>query len=167
MVAPGTLSQRGWAFAAAIVAMTLYGQSRNERKKMEPNVIDSIETTGGTLEIIETGQYSYKLVLAGKVLASERAETLDIAASFPETGTPTLVVLEIGSGGSSCPAMYKVVSAPASLPAQITQAFGTCSDEPELSFRNGVLRMEFPQYLEARPEVWLYDSNRRALVREK
>jgi hypothetical protein len=81
----------------------------------------------------------------------------------------SIALLQVMSGGSGCPALFRVVELMRDGSAAITEEFGTCAEWPEAVWfdRGGTMRMRFsdhasapersePGFREGPPRTWIY-----------
>lgn len=104
----------------------------------EEKVEESVLTGAGSLDIVRTGKeddLTWELRLGGKsVLSIEGASFVNFVAHFMQLNMGEVVVLSINSGGSACPAQFRVVRI-LERGAQITEEFGDCSDSPTITLK--------------------------------
>ena len=101
---------------------------------MNAHALKHINT--GDHEVNISGEPYEEKVFVNGVLSYDNADgdlALNIKAQFETDGGDTLVFfLETLSGGTACPAQYRFIFAESDGQVSITDAFGTCSDLPEL-----------------------------------
>ena len=128
-----------------------------------------VVTTHGKLEIqrVESDEFAsaYQLKLNGKVVGAETGNSIvAIAASYPEKEPARLVLLELGSGGSGCPAFFKVLEIKADGSTVRSKEFGNCSPMARPSFSKGVLRIDIPKIGGAPAQAWRYQDGKLSKV---
>jgi hypothetical protein len=85
-----------------------------------------------------------------------------------------LALIEVGLGGTGCPALFRIVELVSRDSVAVTQPFGTCMEAPQAVWftRDGALHMRFdsyapnfvrmdPGYVEAPPTTWIYRTGGR------
>ena len=122
-------------------------------------------TIHGKLEIqrVDSRQnmYEHQLILDGKSAGVETEYGMvSIAASYPEAGPARLVLLELDSGGSGCPAFFKVLEIKDNGSTTRSKEFGNCSPLAHPSFTDGVLRIDIPKIGGAKAESWRYQNGK-------
>lgn len=123
-------------------------------------------TVAGSLRIVKSGD-DHEIRLNGKT--AERihgANSVNVAGQYPPGSRPSVILLAVNSGGTGCPAMFRVLNLRGSSHPHITGEFGNCSDIPEAHWNNGYLRLKFPKFRQAKAVVWMFQSNTNELIRE-
>lgn len=126
----------------------------------EPLGLEEIKTAQGLLEIsaVESpeGRKTFKLLLAGKLVAEERGlYSVSIAAAHPRDN-PRMVLLLLGSGGTGCPAQFKVLEVMPRGEARLSEKFGNCSDLFDARWQGGAWHIDIPRIGGAAAQSWLY-----------
>lgn len=147
------------AFAASASA-----QTKDPRAVQARSLEEKVATIRGALELyrldLEDGGHKYQLALEGKPLYEERGHhTVSINASYPEGGPARVVLLELGSGGTGCPAFFKVVEVKDDGSTVRSKQFGTCSPMAQSSFKDGVLHITIPK-AGGGTESWRYQKGK-------
>lgn len=88
------------------------------------------------------------------------ASLTDYYTAYVEREFPTqhgkIVLLQLGSGGTACPAEYMLVIARKDAQPLISPTFGTCSDMPEITTKGDNIYLDFP----GNPsEKWAWDHS--------
>jgi len=126
----------------------------------DPLGLEEIKTAHGLLEIsvVESseGRKTFKLLLAGKLVAEERGlYSVSIAAAHPRDN-PRMVLLLLGSGGTGCPAQFKVLEVMPGGEARLSEKFGNCSDLFDTKWQDSAWRIDIPKIGGAAAQSWLY-----------
>ena len=108
----------------------------------------TLKTESGTFELQSDEDVfpSKRIVLNGKVLQSFGSRSIYIEY-LDDDVRAKLIVIEISSGGSSCPAEYILIDFTIN-PVFVSKQFGTCSDIPTIALNNGILQLKFPSYID-------------------
>lgn len=117
---------------------------------------DALATARGELRVLKPDLDSHVVLIAGEeALRESDALRLSVAWRQPERGPATLVVIQVDSGGTACPAMYRLIDL--SRPQRfVSPKFGNCSDVPRFEQAGGVLYIVFPPYRRAAAERYRY-----------
>ncbi len=156
--------------AAAVMGMVAFAATAHAEgplvgsKRMEEGVL----TIRGRFEVyrlaLANGREKNQITLDGKVLDEPGYEVISIAASYPEKGPARVVLLELTTGGSGCPAFYQVVEIKEDGSVLRSEEFGNCSPKARPSFTRGVLRIDLPRIAGATAESWRYQDGMLSIV---
>jgi hypothetical protein len=147
-----------------VVALAAAAQAKDLRTVADKDLEEKVTTIRGTLELyrleFEDGDHAYQIALDGKALYEEKEyHIVAIAGSYPETGPARVVLLELTTGGSGCPMLYKVVEVKDDGSAVRSKQFGNCA-MARTSFTDGVLRIDIPKIGGAAAESWRYQNGK-------
>jgi len=97
----------------------------------EVEVVSELDTSKGNLKLFQkrekpTSFADYSIELNGKVIIKADSQSKRIVSFYPEK-KPEYIVVQIITGGSGCPATYKVIDLTFKEP-NVTELFGNCSD---------------------------------------
>lgn len=81
--------------------------------------------------------------LAATIRGTENAS---LHAYFNSSEIGDVAVLSIASGGTACPAMFRIAYPDASGKYVMTQEFGDCSDIPIITFEEKQVTLKFPGF---------------------
>jgi hypothetical protein len=94
---------------------------------------------------------------------------IDVAAYWPIGDGRTIVLLQVGLGGTGCPVKHRILEMRYDSVVAVTEEFGTCAEAPDTMWfdRGGALRMRFseyaayfvmqqPDYRQGPPSTWIY-----------
>lgn len=124
-----------------------------------------IGTVAGILEISDKEELPppvfsiHRLLLQGKEIVRLTGDnSVYIRDAYPNAEKARLLLLELGTGGSGCPAFFRILEIKADNSTLLTDKFGTCSDLFETAYRNGTWEIAIPQYHgdAKKPERWQY-----------
>jgi hypothetical protein len=104
----------------------------------EEKVEESVLTGAGSLDIVRLGgedDLNWELRLGRKsVLSIEGESFVHFVAHFMQLDMGEVVVVAVYSGGTACPAQFRVVRI-AEGGAQVSEEFGDCSDSPTITLK--------------------------------
>lgn len=112
-----------------------------------------LNTVGGKLHI----EGSLVLLNGAQVLIDMDPQDISIHSGWPKPGPARYALLTASSGGTACPALFRIVDATT---RQATEPFGTCSDEPKASFDGEAVQVEFPSFRDAPAEAYRYQGGK-------
>jgi hypothetical protein len=134
--------------SCALLSCAAGARAGARRDKVEESVL----TKSGSLDIVRVGDddgLDWELRLGSKSLASfEGASFVHFEAHFPNLTMGEIVVVSINSGGSACPAQFRVVRV-LDARADVSEEFGDCADSPTITLRQlpeEELTFGFPGY---------------------
>lgn len=112
------------------------GHGDGEEAAVEPVLVGP----AGALGIYEIGGGGFSLEIDGKeVLRDEMSYTIDLQ----QTLAPGIGLLAFSSGGTACPALYRIIDLSGVQPI-LTEEFGNCSDIPNVTLGNRGVQLVFP-----------------------
>lgn len=124
----------------------------------EVRPVGEVETVAGTLRI-SRGARPHRITLAGRTVLEDRESgTVAIVAREPEEGPVRLLLLELGTGGSGCPAFHRVLDVSAAGHVAASPAFGNCSPLARARREGEAWIVELPRFGGAAAESWSYSS---------
>lgn len=104
----------------------------------EEKVEESLMTGAGSLDIVRVGgedELNWELRLGKKTIQStEGASFVHFVAHFMQLNMGEVVVVTVNSGGTACPAQFRVVRIVGS-GAQVSDEFGDCADSPTITLK--------------------------------
>lgn len=123
-----------------------------------------IKTKAGNLTI-EQDEDSLTQVKIGKTILIEGlVGTISVEKMYPQKN-PTLIVLNIISGGLACAAEFLIIDVSKAKPL-VTDSFGNCNPAPRIAFQNQTITVKFPdgskkpkksyEYRYGAAETWQY-----------
>ena len=112
------------------------------------------ETIQGTLAIKDNVLYLNNRVIDPKI---EGSFFLIIKENFTYKDGNAILLMN-GSGGTACPALYRLVILAPNYIKQ-TPEFGNCSDLPKVTIEDNKLKLAFPNFKSAKKSIYLYDGN--------
>jgi hypothetical protein len=127
----------------------------------QENVQATVQTNGGRLEIVAVGMGA-QLRLNGRLLQDLDESGASVAQQWPET-SPKFLLLDLPTGGGSCPDLYRLLDVSVPDKPHLTKAFGTCQATPMLRPDGERILVDFPATPERRAGTWTYDPSTRRL----
>jgi hypothetical protein len=125
----------GLACALVLLALCATGSRAFAR---EDKVEESVMTGAGSLDLVRVGgedDLNWELRLGRKTLQSmEGASFVHFVAHFMQLNMGEVVVVSVNSGGSACPAQFRVVRIVEN-GAQVSEEFGDCADSPTITLK--------------------------------
>ncbi len=112
------------------------------------------ETIKGVLAIKDNILYLNDRVVYPKI---EGDFSLTIKENFTYKDG-TAILLMNSSGGTACPALYRLIMLYPSYIKQ-TPEFGNCSDLPKVAIEGSKLKLTFPMFKSAQKSIYIYDGN--------
>ena len=104
----------------------------------EEQIKESVQTGAGSLDIVRVGgedELNWELRLGKKTLQSmEGASFVHFVAHFMQLNMGEVVVISVNSGGTACPAQFRVVRIVEN-GAQVSEEFGDCADSPTITLK--------------------------------
>lgn len=123
------------ACALVLLALCATGSGAFAR---EDKVEESVLTGAGSLDIVRVGgedDLNWELRLGRKALQSmEGASFVHFVAHFMQLNMGEVVVVSVNSGGTACPAQFRVVRIVEN-GAQVSEEFGDCADSPTITLK--------------------------------
>lgn len=135
---------------------------------------DSVKTAKGVLKIeddtktIDNSPVEFKSLSLDKKLVFRRVNTegefVSIENYFPRKN-PNLIVFFVGAEAVSCIGQFFIVDVSGRKPI-ITERFGNCSNNPQITARNQTLTVTFPPgiavdyYKAGNKEIWRYSNGK-------
>jgi len=117
-----------------------------------------VETVGGTLRIAR-GARLHRVTLAGRTVLEDRESgTVAIVAREPKEGAARLLLLELGTGGSGCPAFHRVLDVTGAGQVTASAPFGNCSPLARVRSEGGAWIVDLPRFGGAAAESWTYEG---------
>ena len=152
-----------------VVALATVAQAKNARTVVKKDLEEKVPTIRGTLELqrveFEDGDHAFQLALEGKTVAEETEyHVVAIAGRHPEPGPARVVLLELTTGGSGCPMLYKVFEVKDNGKTVRSEEFGNCA-MAKSSFKDGVLHIDLPKSRGAAAESWRYQNGKLSKAR--
>lgn len=121
-------------------------------------VQDEVETVGGTLQVARVAR-RYRLTLAGRTVLEDRESgTVAIVAREPKDGPARLLLLELGTGGSGCPAFHRVLDVTGAGQVTASPPFGNCSPLARTRREGDAWIVDLPAIGGAAAESWAYEN---------
>lgn len=121
--------------ALALPALSASGSRAAAR---QDKVQESVLTSAGSLDLVRIGKeedLKWELRLGNKKIQDmEDSEFIHFFAHFMELDMGEIVVIEVNSGGTACPAQFQVVRIVEN-GAQVSDEFGDCSDSPTITMK--------------------------------
>ncbi len=155
---------------AAILASLSLGYV-NAHADVKTEVQGEVKTVDGVLQVLreikDGDQFQYVVILRGKVLVEKDSQIKKIKSVYPSNAAAKLILLEIDTGGSGCPLLYRVVEIKTDGHANVTDEFGTCGDLTKISFENDAWRIDFPRFGGAPASTWVYRDGKLIEVKRK
>ena len=117
-----------------------------------PDENESLPTNAGLLSIVQTSKEDFKWELRlGRrvVLETEGHTRVHFEAFFPNLSQGEVAVVSFGSGGTACPAQFRVVRVVSAAKVDVTDEFGDCADSPIITLKqlpDEELTIVFPGY---------------------
>jgi hypothetical protein len=119
-------------------------------------VADEVETVGGTLRVARESRL-HRVTLGGRTVLEDRESgTVAIVAREPKEGPARLLLLELGTGGSGCPAFHRVLDVTAAGQVTASASFGNCSPLARARWEGGAWIVDLPRFGGAAAESWTY-----------
>lgn len=115
-----------------------------------------LETFGSTFSVVRLDPAhegrEFQVRVGDTVLFRDSVSQTVGVHTFTEASGRSLVLLHLFSGGTGCPAMYRIVELAGDREPAVTPEFGNCSDIPVVLLDEGRLRVRFPGFWHARDE---------------
>lgn len=166
-----TVQRKQWpplVRSALLVLCTLFIPSTaraDAPRLVEKQVQEEINTVHGKLEIhrseFEDSSSQYQFTLDGKIVTTLPVnQMMSLEARYPEKGPVRVVLVNLPTGGSGCPAFFQILEVKDDGGTALSKKFGNCSDNVRTSFTNGVLRVDISKIGGAKAETWLYQNGK-------
>lgn len=110
-------------------------------------VLSEVKVPGGkVVRAVANPDGTHKVTVGdGQVFSDEGSLRVDVSGPYVGGGK-TYVAIQLASGGSACPATYRVIDLSGPFP-RLTDEFGTCSDIPEFKVgKDGALKVAMPKF---------------------
>jgi hypothetical protein len=121
-------------------------------------VADEAETVGGTLQVLRVAR-RHRVTLAGRTVLEDRESgTVAIVARDPKDGPARLLLLELGTGGSGCPAFHRVLEVTGAGRVTASEPFGNCSPLARAHAEGDAWIVDLPAIGGAPAESWSYSG---------
>jgi hypothetical protein len=147
----GARAARGFALFLLALACVLGVAARTRGAQLGGD--ESLTTKAGVLSIVRIGgedSLDWELRFGKKsVLQIEGASFVHFEAHFPNLSMGEVIVMSVNSGGTACPAQFRVVRVVADDKIEVSDEFGDCSDSPTITLRQlpeEELTFGFPGY---------------------
>lgn len=112
-----------------------------------------LDTVNGSLR----AEGSLVMLNGRELFIDTQAADISIHGRWPSSGPAKYALLTVSSGGTACPAQYRLVDAAT---RQATDAFGNCSDVPKVTQEGDGLLIDFPAFREAGAESYRFEAGR-------
>lgn len=139
--------------AAVLLLMLLLAPAGAQEARKEEETLDTLTTKSGALSIVRLGESTdlrMELRLNGKaVQAIEGNMYAGFRAHFRNLEVGEAVVMFLGSGGSACPELFRIVRVEESGKVSLTEEFGDCADSPTITLQllpDEQIQLRFPGY---------------------
>jgi hypothetical protein len=151
---------RKWIlFICGVIYMTVLSQYAPAALTGE--TVETAETVGGQLKIVKEDELQFNVYFNGKpIIEGEDFLRLFIRTKFPESGRARIVLLELDTGGTGCPAYFRIFEVNDGGLVSISDHFGNCSDEPTIQFDGKSLLIGFPPFGHTAREIWSYRNGK-------
>ncbi len=159
-------------FVAALAALLLLTFSASAQAVDGDG--ETLPTKSGALSIRRVGEESdlkWELRLGDKaVLETEGHSYVHFEAFFPNLSEGQVALVSFNSGGSACPAQFRLVRVVSPDKVDVSEEFGDCSDAPTVTLKQlpeEEIAVGFPGYYQLRqsrepgfrrppPSTWVY-----------
>jgi hypothetical protein len=128
----------------------------------DTEAVEHLQTAQGPLQIDQVGAGGYRLFVAGHFIAELEAFSIDISSALPST-SPQYVLLEMNTGGGSCPHLYRLLDLTPGRKPYLSGEFGNCSAAPAFDMRGDNVRIDFPNFRHFKAQTFFYDPKRRRI----
>lgn len=130
----------------------------------EKNLEETVATVGGSLELyrveFDDGARAFQFVLKGKEVHQEtKYDVVSIAFRHPSEGPARVMLLELTTGGSGCPMLYRVLEVKDNGSIVRSKEFGNCA-MAKTSVTNGALLIDLPKIGGAAAQSWRYQNGK-------
>jgi hypothetical protein len=131
-----------------------------KRSQDDPYGGQTLMTSKGLLEVTvppnsDPMDALYAVKLAGREITVKQGAGIQFAFSYPETN-PSLIVLQLLTGGNGCIASYQVLDLTTSKTLLSRETDDCYGDTPKINVSDGVLYMDFSGESTPSPEHWKY-----------
>jgi hypothetical protein len=141
--------------ALALVAILAGGLAGGDAKV---RVADEVDTVGGTLRVSREAR-RHRVTLRGRTVLEDRESgTVAIVGREPKEGAARLILLELGTGGSGCPAFHRVLDVSGAGQVTASAPFGNCSPLARARWEGGDWIVDLPRFGGAAAESWTYSG---------
>jgi len=148
-----------WIAAILSAGITASGWSQG----WDTHPVESLQTIQGLVQINEVGDNGYRVWVAGKLLGELEAFGVHIAGILPATGSPQYVLLEMYTGGGSCPYRYRLVDLTPGQKPYWTGDFGNCSVGPIFGMQGENVTIDFSNLSDFKTRTFSYQSGHRCI----
>jgi hypothetical protein len=136
---------KGWAFLGVLASVWAGGD---------------MQTPFGPLRVSSTvldhGSCRHQVILGDQVLIEDETyATVSLVGGYPHSA-PTLFLLAVGSAGSACPMEFRVLELQPEGRFLLSDAFGTCAEQPTVAYEDGTLRVRLPSADRKGERAWIY-----------
>jgi hypothetical protein len=128
----------------------------------EEEDVSAITTSRGMLRLVEDGR-TRRLYLGRDQLYSG-TDFLNFYREFNLDGRREILIRDF-TGPVHCPVEYFFVSVPRRGEVHLSRAIGHCSAQPDITRKNGVIRMQFEPFGPQPGQTWTYDGQTLTLAR--
>jgi len=124
-------------------------------------------TPAGAVQIVEADFSDTRIVVDGAEVFRD-TENLNVffGGFFPDERSARYVLLQHNTGGTACPAVYRVLDLGGAVPA-VSPEFGTCSDVAEGRLDGAALTVSMPDMRTGKAKAWVYADGRLAEARAR
>ncbi|MXN67476.1 hypothetical protein GR183_21425 [Stappia sp. GBMRC 2046] len=126
----------------------------------------TIETLNGSLTVRELSEEFRVEILVDErpLYYQDDARYGFVAKTYNVYESVGVAIIGFSSGGSGCPAIYRIVDLTFGSPI-LSQQFGSCSDTPIFQIVEGKIQIDFPAFGEVPAERWVYSDSKLKQVR--
>ena len=135
---------------ALLLSATAAAQSTSNAPSGDSTEVARVETIDVTLTISRLeragGPRVFRVRAGDDVVFGDSMSYAVLVHTVTRWAGGWVALLQIASGGSSCPSMYRVVEMPGDGPPRASPEFGTCSDLPVVLLDETRFRVRFPGF---------------------
>ena len=145
------------AQAATPVAVVLSAKKVSPDHPLEPPF--QLNTVAGRLAITQSGDmpvFEFHITLNGNDLFTDNDDQSLNTVLVQPVEHPSLLVLQLSSGGTACPARYRLLDLGTKPKPFLSDEIGNCSDLVKLVSQKNKLLLNFPKIGGAEAERWSY-----------
>jgi len=129
-------------------------------------VINQLKTPQGLVEIHAVGSSGYDVRVGGHLVEELEGAYAGISNAVPSGDSPRYVLLNISTGGGSCPQLYRILDLTPGQKPFLTREFGTCGAEKSMTLQGENVAIHFSESELFKAQTFIYKPGNKEVKTE-